>query len=89
MTSGATKPIRLSAHARGYIESRGFTIEEVERAIRTTPWKPADLGKLECRLEIPFERLWKGKPYRTKQVRPVFVEEAAEIVVVTVYTYYY
>src|SRR6266403_814380 len=27
--------------------------------------------------------------YATKQVRPVFVEEAAEIVVVTVYTYYF
>jgi len=26
---------------------------------------------------------------RQKQVRPVFVEEAAEIVVVTVYTYYF
>jgi len=27
--------------------------------------------------------------YVTKQVRPVFVEEAMEIVVVTVYTYYF
>jgi len=27
--------------------------------------------------------------YATKQVRPVFVEEATEIVVVTVYTYYF
>jgi len=27
--------------------------------------------------------------YATKQVRPIFVEEAAEILVVTVYTYYF
>jgi hypothetical protein len=30
-----------------------------------------------------------GKVYATKQVRPVFIEEAAQIVVVTVYTYYF
>lgn len=30
-----------------------------------------------------------GKVYATKQVRPVFVEEATEVVVVTVYTYYF
>jgi hypothetical protein len=30
-----------------------------------------------------------AKTYATKQVRPVFVEEAAEVVVVTVYTYYF
>lgn len=27
--------------------------------------------------------------YATKQVRPVFVDEANEIVVITVYTYYF
>lgn len=89
MTPRGTKPIRLSAHARGYIESRGFTIDEVEKAIRGAPWGAAELGKFECRLEFPFERLWKGKAYRTKQVRPIFVDEQAEIVVVAVYTYYY
>ena len=30
-----------------------------------------------------------GKIYAIKQVRPIFVEEAAEIVVITVYTYYF
>jgi hypothetical protein len=30
-----------------------------------------------------------GKRYATKQVRPIFVEEEREIVVVTVYTYYF
>jgi hypothetical protein len=35
-----------------------------------------------------FGREWNGKPYATKQVRPIFVDEANEIVVVTVYTYF-
>ena len=83
------KPIRLSAHARGYIRSRGFSATEVEEAIRTSPWQPAELGRLECRKDFPYGRDWNGKSYATKQVRPVFVDEAAEIVVVTVYTHYF
>ena len=38
--------------------------------------------------DFPFGREWNGKTYSTKRVRPVFVEEATEIVIVTVYTYY-
>jgi hypothetical protein len=84
-----TKPIRLSAHAQGYVNQRGFTATEVEDAIRTSPWQPAELGRIECRKNFPFGREWNGKAFPTKQVRPVFVEEATEIVVVTVYTYYF
>ena len=82
------KPIRLSDHAADYISRRGFTNMEVEEAIRTTPWRPAELGRMECLKEFPFNKEWNGKVYATKQVRPIFVEDAAEIVVVTVYTYY-
>jgi hypothetical protein len=83
------KPIRLSAHAQGYLERRGFTAAEVEEAIRTRPWEPAERCRLECRMDFPFGQEWNGKTYQTKQVRPVFVEEAAEILVVTVYTYFF
>jgi hypothetical protein len=64
-------------------------VEEVEEAIRSGPWGPAELGRLECRKDFLFGRQWNGKTYATKQVRPVFVEETAEILVVTVYTYYF
>jgi hypothetical protein len=83
------KPIRLSAHALRYTKRRGFTVEEVEETIRNSPWGPAELGRLECRKDFAFGRQWNGKTYATKRVRPVFVEEAAEILVVTVYTYYF
>lgn len=83
------KPVRLSAHARSYITSRGFTPDEVAEAIRSSPWTPAELGRLECRKNFPFGREWNGKTYAIKQVRPIFVEEASEILVVTVYTYYF
>jgi hypothetical protein len=40
-------------------------------------------------MDFPFGKEWNGKTYRTKQVRPIFVEEAGEILVVTVYTYFF
>ena len=43
---------------------------------------------MECRKVFPFDREWNGRGYASKEVRPIFVEEADEIVVVTVYTYY-
>jgi hypothetical protein len=71
------------------MSKRGFTLAEVEEAIRTMPWQPAELGRLDCRKDFPYAKEWNGKIYAMKQVRPVFVEEATEVVVVTVYTYYF
>jgi hypothetical protein len=83
------KRIRFSTHALGYVTKRGFTTNEVEDAIRTVPWRPASRGRLECRKDFSFGRAWNGKVYATKGVRPIFVETPAEIIVVTVYTYFF
>ena len=83
------KPIRLSNHALRYTGKRGFTVAEIEDAIQTSPWTPAELGRLDCRKNFPYGKEWNGKVYAIKQVRPIFVEEAEEILVVTVYTYYF
>jgi hypothetical protein len=83
------KAIRLSKHALGYVVKRGFTVAEVEEAIRTCAWGAAELGRLDCRKDFPYGREWNGKVYATRQVRPVFVDEAEEIVVITVYAYYF
>ncbi len=83
------KSVRLSAHALSYTTKRGFTIAEVEKAIQNSSWEPAELGRLQCRKNFPFSSEWNGKVYETKQVRPIFVEQADEILVITVYTYYF
>jgi hypothetical protein len=83
------KPIRLSDHASRYGAKRGFTVAEVEEAIRTSPWDAAELGRLECRKDFSYGKEWNGKVYAKKQIRPVFVEEEGRIVVITVYTYYF
>jgi hypothetical protein len=83
------KPVRLSGHALSYSLQRGFTIEQVEMAIRGARWEPAEQGRFECRKDFPFGQEWNGKVYSFKQLRPIFVVEENEIVVVTVYVYYY
>jgi len=83
------KPVRLSQHAAGYAGTRGLTAAEVEQAIRTWPWVPAEFGRFECRSNLPYGKEWHGKIYQTKQVRPIFVEQHDEILIVTVYTYYF
>jgi hypothetical protein len=81
------KPIRLSARVELYREARIYAAE-VENTIRGGRWEPAELGRIECRKTFPFNREWNKKLYATKEIRPIFVEETDEIVVVTVYTYY-
>ncbi|MCL5280847.1 MAG: DUF4258 domain-containing protein [Planctomycetes bacterium] len=83
------KPIRLSAHAASYLARRGFTVAEVEEAIRAGRREQAELGRLGSRKEFPFNDDGNGRWYATKQVRPIFIEGADEIIVITIYVYYY
>ncbi len=89
MKTEREKPIRLSGHARLQLHFRGIAEEEIAEAIRSEDWSMAELGRFECRKNSPFGKEWNGKIYTTKQVRPIFVEEETEIVVVTVYSYYF
>ena len=82
------KPVRLSGHARARVVQRGATDDEVIETIRTTPWRVAEQGRKECQKHFSYGREWNGKMYATKRIRPRFVEEPDEILVVTVYVYY-
>jgi hypothetical protein len=81
--------VRLSGHARDQIAFRGGTAQEVVEAIRTAPWQVAERGRLECQKDFVFNAVWNEKFYAAKRIRPIFVEEPEEIVVVTVYVYYF
>jgi hypothetical protein len=83
------KLIRLSEHAKQQLEFRGATEQQVIEAIRTETWEPAEFGRLECRKNFAFNTEWNNKYYGTKQIRPIFVDEPDEIIVVTVYVYYF
>ncbi len=83
------KPVRLSEHAKGRLLYRGATAEEIVECIKTAKWKPAKRGRIQCSMDIAFGSDWNGKNYETKQVNPVFVEEETEIVVITIYIFYF
>ena len=84
------KLIRLSQHAKEQLSYRGTTEEEIIDTIQTSAdWEPAELGRLQCRKEFVFNKVWNERKYKTKQVKPIFVEEKNEIVVITVYVYYF
>ncbi len=83
------KPIRLSEHAIGQLIFRGASEKEIIETIRTSEWSPAELNRLECRKDFTFNKPWNNKSYKVKQVRPIFAEELNEIVVITVYVYYF
>ncbi|MFZ2357675.1 MAG: hypothetical protein WAW67_07660 [Candidatus Omnitrophota bacterium] len=87
--SNSQKSIRLSQHASEQAKYRGCTEEEIRQTIRASQWEKAELGRLQCRKDFAFNKIWNDKEYETKQVKPVFAEEKDEIVVVTVYAYYF
>ena len=83
------KPIRLSRHARDQMALRGARDDEVTDTIRTGSQSPAKRGRLGFRKDFPFGGVWAGKTYATKQVLAIVVDEPTELVVVTVYTFYF
>jgi len=83
------KPIRFTQHARLQCAERGATEEEVVQAIREGVAEPARQGRVLYRFNFTFHRTWQGNWHAIKQVAPVVKEETDEIVVVTVYTFYF
>ena len=82
------KPIRLSGHARLRIRQRGATELEVAETIRESSWVEAGQGRKECQKDFIFGREWNRQVCATRRVR-IFVEKQQEILVVTVYVYYF
>ena len=83
------KPVRLTKHARQQCLDRGASEAEVVQAVQQGTREPAKRGRQLCRYNFAFGQNWQGRPYAIKQVAPVIKEEAAEIVVITGYTFYF
>jgi hypothetical protein len=83
------KPIRLTAHALEQCVERGAKETEVREAIRRGIREPAKRGRFMYRLNFQYAASWQDKFYAIKQVAPVVAEEHNEIVVITVYTFYF
>lgn len=83
------KPVRFTQHAREQCEERGANEQDVRHAITHGSREPAKGDRVLCRYNFPFGQSWHGHVYKIKQVAPVIKETETEIIVVTVYTFYF
>ena len=68
---------------------RGASETEIRSAIYTGKGEPARKGRLMFRKNFAFNGWWRGRHYAVKQVGAVVAEEEHQLVVVTVYVYYF
>ena len=83
------KPVRFTAHARVQCAERGATEAEVVKAVREGARELARSGRELYRLNLTYGCRWQSKLYAVKQVAPVVKEEPEEIVIITVYVFYF
>ena len=83
------KAINFSKHALEQMKERGAERSEVEKAIRFGEEIPAKKNRRAFRMNFQYNQLWGKKFYRTKQVVPIVMEEVENIIVVTVFVFYF
>lgn len=84
-----SKPIRLSGHAQQQMIERGILEEEVREAVRIGEISSAKKGRLSARANFSYQKEWRGRNFRMKQVKVIFVEEEKELVIITTLSYYF
>ena len=82
-------PVEISRHAREQMGLRGVDESEVVAAIRMGEAEPARHSRTMYRKNFQFNSTWRNRQYRVKQVAPVVAVEPDQIVVVTVYAFYF
>ena len=83
------KKVRYSYHALGQMQERGVTEREVEESLLKGERVPAKKGRHAYRLNFQYNQNWFGKIYAMKQVLSIVKEEDNQIVVITVYVFYF
>ena len=83
------KEIVFSNHSKTKMGDRGASEDEGRGAIEEGSSEPARKGRLMFKKNLPFNAMWRGKHYSVKQVALVVSKENDELVVITVYVYYF
>ena len=83
------KQIRLTKHASLQCSERGTNEQEVQETIQFGSHELAKKGRIAFRMNFTFNDIWQGTFYPIKQVMPIVAEEETELVVVTVYTFFF
>jgi len=83
------KRIRLTRHALWRCGMRGTNEDEVIKTVAHGLRRKKKGGRFEYRLNFQYNSVWRGRFYAIKQVVPVVVEKAGELLVVTVLTFFF
>jgi flagellar biosynthesis/type III secretory pathway protein FliH len=83
------KAIRLTKHAQQQCIERGTNEQEITEAIQNGTKQSAKQGREKYQIIIQTNSYWQGKYYSLKKVAPIVIENQQEIIVITVYTYYF
>jgi hypothetical protein len=81
--------IRFHPHALERMKERGGTEAEVIETVNHGEQFPAKHGRTGFRHNFTYDRNWKGKYFRTKQVESYAVVEANSWLVITVLIKYF
>ncbi len=82
--------VRFHPHALERMTERGASEEEVRAAVQVGEQFPAKFGRVGFRRNFPFERLWRGQVYATKQIEAYTVREGPDDwLIITVITRYF
>ena len=76
--------VAIEPHARERMAERGAAEDEVIATVRSGEQFPAKFGRTGFRRNFPFDDVWRGRRYATKQLAVFAVEEDGRWVVITV-----
>ena len=80
--------VALHPHAKSRLIERGATEAEVIETVREGERFPAKYGRTGFRRNFPFNGVWCGRQYATKQVEAFAVEESGWLVITVIVRYY-
>ncbi|MBI4714690.1 MAG: hypothetical protein HY760_01870 [Nitrospirae bacterium] len=81
--------VKLHPHAHDRLLERGASEIEVVATVQEGESFPAKYGRTGFRRNFPFNGIWRGKRYVTKQIEAFAVKEGQEWLVITVITRYF
>ena len=81
--------VRFHPHARERMTQRGATEQEVAVAVETGEQFETKFGRTGFRRNFAFEKQWRGKYYKTKQIEAYAVRQDDDWLVISVITRYF
>lgn len=81
--------IHFHPHAQERMKERGVSENEVKATIEHGEPFPAKFQRTGFRRNFPFDSMWRGKYYKTKQVEVYAIQEGIDWIVITIITRYF